>query len=159
MIPYLLVADDAFRMTPNLMKPFPGTHMSRQQEIFNYRLSRARRIVENTFGILTSRFRVFQRTLEVRPNFVQDIVFASCILHNFLHREAKAEYIGPTSVDQEMSDGSVIYGDWRHNMVPLDSVGRDSQRNASQYAKKIRNRLSDYFLTPEGEVEWQYDRL
>ena len=156
-MPYVLVGDDAFRMTQNLLKPFPGTHLTRQQEIYNYRLSRCRRIVENTFGILTTRFRVFQRTLEVHPNFVQDIVMASCVLHNFLHKEGKSVYIPVNSVDQEMTDGTVVDGEWRQEMVGLDSVQRDPQRNPSQYAKKIRTRLSDYFLTEEGEVEWQYN--
>ena len=139
------------------MKPFPGTHLSRQQHIFNYRLSRSRRLIENCFGIMASRFRIFQRTIEVRPNFVQDIVLATCILHNFLRREGRAHYIGPGSVDQEMADGSVVQGDWRQDVLELDSVERDRQRNPTHYAKKVRNRLSDYFLTEEGEVPWQYD--
>ena len=156
-IPYMLVADDAFRMTPNLMKPFAGTHLTRQQDIFNYRLSRCRRIIENTFGILTSRFRIFHRAIEVNPDYVSDIVAAACVLHNFLRREGRHHYMPPGSVDHELGDGSVVDGEWRHELVELDSMQRDSQRNASEYAKKVRLRLSDYFLTEEGEVDWQYD--
>lgn len=59
-VPYFLVADDAFALTNNLMKPYALRNLSGLERIFNYRLSRARRNVENAFGILGSRFRVIE---------------------------------------------------------------------------------------------------
>lgn len=56
-----LVGDDAFPLKSYLLKPYSGTNLSTKQKIFNYRVSRARRIVENAFGILASRFRIFQK--------------------------------------------------------------------------------------------------
>lgn len=56
-VPYIFVADDAFRLTTRFMKPF-GQRKDLVQKIFNYRLSRARRVVENAFGILANRFQV-----------------------------------------------------------------------------------------------------
>lgn len=48
------------------MKPFP-TRATRREKVFNYRLSRARRIVENALGILASRFRIFESFIALKP--------------------------------------------------------------------------------------------
>jgi hypothetical protein len=41
------------------MKPYPGANLAYDEKMYNYRLSRGRRISENGFGILVSRFQVF----------------------------------------------------------------------------------------------------
>ncbi|XDV44729.1 hypothetical protein PO909_012969 [Leuciscus waleckii] len=74
-LPFVIVADEAFpRRLPD------------DQRVFNYRLSRARRIVENAFGILSQCWRVYQHRLQVAPETADSIVKATCILHNFLRR-------------------------------------------------------------------------
>jgi hypothetical protein len=52
--------------------------------IFNYRLSRARRIVENAFGILTNCFQCFLTTLQLGPESASDVVLACVCLHNLM---------------------------------------------------------------------------
>ncbi|XP_015375183.1 PREDICTED: uncharacterized protein LOC107169813 [Diuraphis noxia] len=73
----VFVADEAFPM-----KPYARRNLTKEQKIFNYRLSRARRIVENAFGILTSRFRVYEKPISLIPEKVDSIVNATCALHN-----------------------------------------------------------------------------
>ena len=58
-VPYVIVGDEAFPLKPFLLQPYPSRQLNLSKRIFNYRLSRARRIVENVFGILVHRFRVF----------------------------------------------------------------------------------------------------
>ncbi|XP_063895455.1 uncharacterized protein LOC135118162 [Helicoverpa armigera] len=98
--PYCLVADSAFAMNENLIKPYPQKNLTHDKRIYNYRLSRARRIVENTFGILAERFRVFKKPITINVKNVPIIVMASCFLHNFLLKKS-AKYVTRNCVDQE----------------------------------------------------------
>ena len=72
-LPYVSVGDDAFGLKRHLMKPYPFTKLSIDKYIFNYRLSRARRVIENTFGIAASRFRVFHRPIIASVDKVKEI--------------------------------------------------------------------------------------
>ena len=55
-IPHYFVGDDEFALAPNMMKPYPQRGLMEEQRIFNYRLSRARRVSEKTFGIMSAKF-------------------------------------------------------------------------------------------------------
>lgn len=81
---YVIVGDEAFALKPYLLRPYPGKCLDTDDKrIYNYRLSRARRVVENAFGILT-RFRIFNRRIQVKPQYADFIILATCVLHNFI---------------------------------------------------------------------------
>ena len=101
-IPFIIVADDAFPLKSNIMKPYGQANLDIKKRIFNYRLSRARRVVENAFGILANRFRVFMTGFCLDPQKVQIIAMACCSLHNFLIKDLNGSqdvYIPPGSYD------------------------------------------------------------
>ena len=59
-VPYFLVGDEIFPLKNWLMRPYSGKALVNEtRKIFNYRLSRARRIIENTFGIMVARWEGF----------------------------------------------------------------------------------------------------
>ena len=41
-------------------------------------------MVENVFEILSQKFKIYQRTLQSLPGNADNIIFATCILHNYL---------------------------------------------------------------------------
>ena len=86
-LPYCLVEDEAFPLRMDLMRPYPWAAratLPQDQLVFNYRLSRARRIVENTFGILAQRFRIYNKRMQLSDYNADIIIKATCTLHNFL---------------------------------------------------------------------------
>ena len=87
-LPYVVVADDAFPLKTYMMKPYAFKNLCTEKRVFNYYLSRARRVVENAFGILANRFRIFLTPIAVVPEAVVKLVLASCVLHNFLRTES-----------------------------------------------------------------------
>ena len=88
---HCIVADEEFPLRPDIMRPYPKGNRqikpTREEQIFNYRLSRARRIAENGFGILVQKFRAFNRKLPLMPHNADKVVKACCILHNRLTEE------------------------------------------------------------------------
>ena len=66
-LPYTLVGDEIFPLKPWLIKPYPGSHLILGKRIYNYRQSRARRTIENAFGILAARWRIFRRPIRASP--------------------------------------------------------------------------------------------
>jgi hypothetical protein len=99
-VSYVFVADDAFTLHSNILKSHPGYQIKRSMErIFNYRMSRARMVVENVFGILSSVFRVLRKPILLDANKAQtlldankaQIITLACVyLHNFLRRNVAA---------------------------------------------------------------------
>lgn len=80
----MIVADDAFPLKEYIQKPYSQIGLTKEKRIFNYRLSRARRIVENAFGILANHFQVFMTPMRLSPEKAEIVVLACCSLHNML---------------------------------------------------------------------------
>jgi len=66
------------------MRPFPRKNLTNEKRIYNYRLSRARRIVECAFGIVVKLFYVPENKMLVFPEKATIIVKACCLLHNII---------------------------------------------------------------------------
>lgn len=84
--PNVLIGDEGFALKPYLMRPFPYRQSKNdlRKETYNRRLCSARRVVENAFGMLAHKWRVFYRPIETNISTTILIVKTACILHNFL---------------------------------------------------------------------------
>ena len=124
--------------------------------MFNYRLSRTRRVVENAFGVLSSVFRVLRKPLLLQPERAQVVIMATIRLHNFNETVGLQEIITLLQlvlIWKKME--KFESGDWRQeneqvSLLPLRSVARRSKVTA----EKIRDDLAKYFST-SGAVHWQ----
>ena len=157
-LPYHFVADDAFMMCERLMKPYPTTRLTQEQRIFNYRLSRARRVVENAFGILATRFRIFRREIEMTPEHASFIVLACVALHNYMMEEAPFAYMPKEATDWEGKDYTQHQGIWRKEKV-LPGGQPTVARNRSEKVKDMRNAIANWCLTKEGELKHQWETV
>ena len=81
-VPPLILGDSAFPSQPWLMKPFTNAVLTPVQSNFNYRLSRARMVVECAYGQLKGRWRVLMRKSESSPMEVRSACLACVVLHN-----------------------------------------------------------------------------
>ena len=147
-IPYYFVGDEAFPLTPNVMRPFPGGKkgLPEDKAVFNYRLCRARRIVENAFGILAARWRVFHTPIALKPENVEKVVLGTTVLHNFLQSTSTPPQIASVYADAE--------ADKVEHFIALRKFGT----RGSSEAEQIREKLKYYFVN-EGQVAWQWKHV
>lgn len=141
--------------------------LSLPQRVFNYRLSRARRVIENAFGIIVSKWAILKGTICYKLDTAESIVIAIICLHNFLMDSEidippmQRLYQNMGLVDNDGPNGEPLEnGMWRIQVSDesvLQRTGRLAGNNPARTAIALRNQLRDYFLTEDGEVVWQYD--
>uniref|UniRef100_A0A3P9LIS6 DDE Tnp4 domain-containing protein n=1 Tax=Oryzias latipes TaxID=8090 RepID=A0A3P9LIS6_ORYLA len=137
--PHVFVADEAFPLRRNMMRPFPGRALTPERRIFNYRLSRARLVVEDTFGLLFAQWRLFRRLVDVRPEVLEKFVKTTCLLHNFIRSSASEAPVEEAVATAE---------------EPLRGLGRLAANNFSREAYAVRETFMAHF-TAEGAVTQQ----
>ncbi|XP_068213299.1 uncharacterized protein [Palaemon carinicauda] len=155
-MPYVMVGDDAFALSENLMKPFTG-QLTDEQRIYCYRLSRARRIIENCFGILASRFRILFTTINLVPEKAARITLACCYLHNYILKKNRQLYFQGTDIEN-IDTATVQEDSWRSDPQQLVPLQPTQKINSITCAKQVRNKFCQYFYT-DGAVSWQWKML
>lgn len=144
-VPYFIIGDSAFPMREWLQKPYPQRGLGQSERNFNFRLSRARRVVENAFGMLANRFRVLMSTINLQPDKVNKVVLACCILHNLL-RDYHPNFSVPEH-DPTMAE------EWTPE--PLDGLEARPRQTGSGPARAVRNYLTDYYNREGNRLPWQ----
>ena len=136
------------------MHPFAEKKLTDEmRKIFNYRLSRAQRIIENTFGIFVSSWRIFQKPIEGKPELVRKIVLVATALDNYLQQTHNVHYTPAGFVDSEDKSAAIIKGQWR-KLIDSNLQSVRPIRN-SRYAKnalQFREALADFFASENGSL-------
>ena len=128
--------------------------------LFHYCLSRARKTVENGFGILVSRFRIFHTKISLQPGNASKIVLCCCVLHNILRTLSNNSYSAIGYRDGVGDNGNINKGSWRSEpQSPYVQHTQSTQaRHSSHDAEDVRSHFEDYFET-RGHVPWQWDKI
>ena len=135
------------------MKPYSISFMSKEQRIFNYRLSRGRRVSENAFGIMAQRWGILLTTMQHNPINVRVIVSACVCLHNLMRM--KYGHLHNGCADSEDENHKIIPGSWREAGL-LETIGKIKRQSiATEAAKQQRKYLTHYFNSPAASVPWQ----
>lgn len=151
-IPYFLIGDDAFALKTYMQKPYSRRSEDLKEKIFNFRLSRARRLVENAFGIMKMKFQCLRKIMQQKPGTCRIIAYCCCCLHNLLRMRYPTEHAG--DFDRYDDDGVLVRANWRNNPPDVDVNGSMHCDNLT--GKTLRDKLADYFSDKDrGWVPWQ----
>ena len=80
----------AYPLLPWLMKPYTATcRLTREQRHYNYQHSRARMVIENTFGRCKATWRTLHQRIDVATEDVTTVILACFTLNNIceVHKE------------------------------------------------------------------------
>ncbi|XP_040199369.1 protein ANTAGONIST OF LIKE HETEROCHROMATIN PROTEIN 1-like [Rana temporaria] len=138
-LPFVFVGDEAFALGKNLLRPFSSRALSNDKRIFNYRLTRARRVVECAFGILANKWRILHTAINLSLEHAVSAVKTACALHNYVRERDGIDY-----------EDSMM-----HNM----EAAQWSLTRGTSSGKLIRDQFLNYFLSPAGELPWQMQAI
>ncbi|CAI6347615.1 unnamed protein product [Macrosiphum euphorbiae] len=124
--------------------------------IFNYCLSRARITIENTFGLLAARFRIFRRPIIASEKTVHATIQATVVLHNYVISNEKLK--GTDNYCQSVHDKQLTTRQERRDnqsggLLPVLQMGSN---NLPKEGKDVREKFTNYF-SGEGALDFQYD--
>ncbi|KAF0749182.1 protein ANTAGONIST OF LIKE HETEROCHROMATIN PROTEIN 1-like [Aphis craccivora] len=133
-LPYVFVADEAFPLSENLMRPYPKRSVTFTSTT-NSRMY---------FWYISIPFSRFSKPFEIKVESVDNVVKAACVLHNYLRKEM--------SISNNITDEIGEMPDTK--LLPLANNNCRTGSNAFL----VRQKYTDYFNTV-GSVPWQMDSV
>ena len=132
-VPHFFLGDDAFKMTTSIVKGYPHPPADKSKAVFNYRVSRARRVVENSFGILSQRWRIYLRSMQLLPERADWVVKATVVLHNYL-----------TSIQDKITQDVHLQRVELEEARGMGRLSRSMATNSTSGSKELQEYLKDY---------------
>lgn len=110
-------------------------------------MSRARRVVESSFGILTAKWQIYRRPIIASVTLSRKIVQATCCLHNFIINQNNSnQYYSTVTPTNDIFTQEALQ----------DYI--NETHSSCKNAAHIRNTFADYF-EGNGAIEWQWEKV
>ena len=144
-IPFFLIGDGAFALEEFLMKLHDHRNLTCEERVFNYRLSWARHVVENAFGIMPMQFLVLTTTMRHRPEIASLMASACCVLHNIIRDRYSA--MQAPMLDRENQIYNLIPVAWQ-NGHDMHDINRNIRGNTSMKRDLMKLYYNDIGSVP-----------
>ena len=115
-------------------------------------------MIQNAFGILVARWRIFLTPICANVENVEKYVFACFCRHNYLRKTKNAYYSPSGLVDSKDSSGSSQTGEWRSQVqseMGSQSISAIRCSRPKEECIKMRDSLKDFLHTDKGSLPWQ----
>ncbi|KAJ1687653.1 hypothetical protein LUZ63_019043 [Rhynchospora breviuscula] len=110
-----------YRNTTYHLAQFRAYHQGQRQydpeELFNYRHAQLRNIVEKTFGVLKSRFKICVLMRKYKFRTQKNVIKACYILHNFIKRQNRLQNVS----DECLFDQGIVNDTSRNDQLVGDT--------------------------------------
>jgi len=149
-LPYVFIGGKTFNLRRDFLKPYNLKQLTSERKN-HYRLSRARRIIENVFGTLVARFGIFKTHINIQMDNIKDVTMASCALRTFLRRTSPDMYTPSECFDTEDLQNRTVTAGLRSNPSSMATLKRGNNRNHELTGKDVRSQFVEYF-NKEGKL-------
>lgn len=99
--------------------------------------------MECGFGILSNKWRIFHRALNVGKSFSRDIVKACIVLHNLVRDR----------------DGQTNNYDYYVSNKGFQDLSQTAPPRGGRRANDLRDLFADYFVSNDGSLPWQMSKI
>lgn len=130
---YLLIGSSSYPLQEWLLKPYSEMEaLTPHQLVFNYTLSQAHAIIDDTFGRLKARWQCLLKRNDCSLELIPTMITACCILHNVCEKHNdgfNSEWLGVLGQEEFPQPNQMV-----------------SDRTVDSQAEEIREALSVYFM-------------
>jgi hypothetical protein len=123
---------EEFALSQHVLWPYFSRNLDVARRIYNYTLTRARRMVECAFGTVCNKWRIFHCATDVCLDFRDVVVKTCCILYNFVRQRDCFQFQDTLykcpleSIKAVGNRGNItgVEGSGDRNVYPLGSLAR-----------------------------------
>ncbi len=150
------LADAGYTLTKSILTPYRSTRYHLREwaeeadgrprspkEVFNYRHSKARIIVEQAFGVLKRKWGILTKPMELELELVNVVIHTCCALHNFV-LSCNLDDIATEATESETDDGSVAT---QHDTDEIQELSDDLGGNdGGQWRDSLANDMWNSYM-------------